>query len=197
MCNGYLLPGIGGEWVAVDAPGGFASWVQSHLPSGARLSHLLLTHQHFDHIEDAHALQAATGCRICACMPYSPSLTLAEHAASWGLPVPPAFRVDEPLGEQDSTATWGGLSWRVLHVPGHSADGMAYALPESGLLFTGDALFSGSIGRTDLPGGNAALLVRHIRTKLLTLPPGIGVYPGHGPASSVGDELLNNPFIQG
>ena len=195
MCNGYLLPGKNGEYVAVDAPAGFAEWVQNHLPAGARLGHLLLTHQHFDHIADAAALQAATGCTVHACMPYTPALTLGEHAQQWGIPQPPPFRVDDTLGTRDASATWAGRSGRALHVPGHSADSMVYALPEQELLFAGDVLFVGSIGRTDLPGGSQAQLTQGIRHKLLTLPPATAVHPGHGPATAVQEEAINNPFL--
>ena len=194
-CNGYLLPGMNGEYVAVDAPTGFAKWVQSQLPAGARLAHLLLTHQHFDHIADAAALQAATGCAIHACRPYTPALTLCMHARQWSIPLPPAFQVDDTLGDQDSTATWAGWRWQLLHVPGHSIDSMVYYLPDADLLFAGDVLFAGSIGRTDLAGGSHAQLTAGIRRKLLTLPPATDVYPGHGPATSVQEEEINNPHL--
>ena len=197
MCNGYLLVCEGGECVAIDAPGGFATWVARHLPAGARLTHLLLTHQHFDHIQDAAALQLATGCQVHACMPYSTDLTLADHAAAWGIPAPEPFRVDDPLGAADTTAHWAGLSWRALYIPGHSTDSMVYALPSEGLIFAGDVLFEGSIGRSDLPGGSTSRLVRGIRDKIMPYPPETRVLPGHGPATSVGEEELNNPFIQG
>ena len=197
MCNGYLVIGKGGECVAIDAPGGFAAWVLRNLPAGARLSHLLLTHQHFDHIQDAAELQRATGCTIHACMPYDAELTLARQAASWGIPAPAPFKTDDVLGAHDSTADWAGLRWAALHIPGHAADGMVYSLPEERQLFVGDVLFEGSIGRTDMPGGSMAQLVRGIRSKIMTLPPETHVLPGHGPATSVGEEELNNPFIQG
>ena len=197
MCNGYLLECEGGECVAVDAPGGFAEWVKRHLPQGARLAHLLLTHQHFDHIEDAAALQRSTGCSVHACMPYSEGLTLAANAAAWGIPAPEPFRVDAPLGAADTGADWGGLSWQALYIPGHSTDSMVYALPSEGALFAGDVLFEGSIGRSDLPGGSMSRLVRGIRDKILPYAPDTRVYPGHGPSTTVGEEELNNPFIQG
>lgn len=197
MCNGYLLSGKEGDYVAIDAPGGFADWVRRKLPQGARLSHLLITHQHFDHIQDAAALQAATGCRVCACMPQNRELTLADHAAAWGIEPPTPFCVDTPLGCHDTTADWAGLRWEVRHIPGHSPDSMVYALPDEGLIFAGDVIFAGSIGRTDLPGGSMHSLVQGIRTKLLTYPPQTEIFPGHGPSTSVGDETLNNPFIQG
>ena len=197
MCHGYLVIGEGGECVAIDAPGGFAAWALRQLPAGARLSHLLLTHQHFDHIQDAAALQQATGCAIHACMPYNEELTLARQAISWGLEPPAAFRVDDALGAHDSAADWAGLRWELLHIPGHAADGMVYALPDEMMLFAGDVLFEGSIGRTDMPGGSMAQLVSGIRSKIMTRPPETLVHPGHGPSTSVGEEELNNPFIQG
>ena len=197
MCNGYLLVCAGGECVAIDAPAGFADWAVRHIPEGARLTHLLLTHQHFDHIGDAAALQRAVGCTVHACMPYNAALTLADHAAAWGIPTPEAFRTDAPLGAADRDADWAGLRWRVLHVPGHSPDSMVYALPDEGMIFVGDVLFEGSIGRSDLPGGSLSTLVRGIRDKILTYSPDTRVYPGHGHYTTVGEEELNNPFIQG
>lgn len=197
MCNGYLLIGEGGECVAVDAPAGFAAWVGRQLPAGARLSHLLITHQHFDHIQDAAALQQLTACQVHACMPYDESLTLARQAVSWGMAPPEAFRVDAAVGQHDATADWAGLHWQVHYIPGHSVDSLVYALPSEGVIFAGDVLFEGSIGRSDLPGGSLNQLVRGIRSKLMPYPPATRVYPGHGPATSVGEEELNNPFIQG
>ena len=197
MCNGYLLSGEAGEYVAVDAPEGFAEWVLNTLPQGAKLAHLLLTHQHFDHIQDAAALQAATGCCVHACAPFSAGLTLRQLASAWGLPQPADFEVHDVLGENDCELELAGLKWRAQYVPGHAAYGMVYYLPALSALFAGDVLFSGSIGRTDMPGGSQSLLVGGIRRKLMTLPPDTDVYPGHGPATSVQEEALNNPFVQG
>ena len=197
MCNGYLVRGTGGEWLAVDAPAGFAAWAQSRLPEGARLTHLLLTHQHFDHIQDAAALHRATGCSIHAASPYTPELTLAQNARQWGIAPPEEFAVDAPAGGGDTRADWGGLRWEILHIPGHSRDSLVYVLPEEGELFSGDVLFAGSIGRSDFPGGSSADLTRGIRSKILPLPPQMRVHPGHGPSTTVGDEELNNPFLQG
>lgn len=197
MCNGYLLRGSEGEYVAIDAPKGFAAWILRQLPEGARLAHLLITHQHFDHIADAAELQETTGCCIHACMAYDAGLTLAANAQAWGIAPPRAFRVDDVLGARDAHARWAELAWETLHVPGHSPDSIVYALPERCELYSGDVLFEGSVGRTDFPGGSAAQLARGIRSKIMTRPPATMVYPGHGPATSVGEEELNNPFIQG
>ncbi len=193
-CNAYLVRGEAG-YVAVDAPLGFADWVRRQLPEGAALSALILTHQHFDHVQDAARLQELTGCRICAHSPYSPELTLAEAARAWGITPPAPFTVDEAFGSGRGEAAWGGLHWQLFSIPGHSPDGMAYGLAEESCVFAGDILFAGSIGRTDFPGGSHAALVRGIREKLMGLEPATVVYSGHGPSTSIQEELLNNPYL--
>ena len=90
----------------------------------------------------------------------------------------------------------GKSSLAALHVPGHSLGSLAYYNKESGFVLTGDALFEGSIGRTDLPGGNYDQLIQSINENLLTLPPDTLVYPGHGPSTSVGAEIESNPFLR-
>ncbi len=193
-CNAYLIQGPEG-CVAVDAPLGFADWVQAQLPAGARLTELLLTHQHFDHVQDAARLRALTGCRICAHSAYSPDLTLEAAARAWGIEPPAPFTVDEAFSSTLAAARWGGLDWQLYAIPGHAPDGMAYGLAAEECLFVGDILFSGSIGRTDFPGGSHAALVRGIREQLLPLEPATVVYSGHGPATSIQEELLNNPYL--
>lgn len=192
MCNGYLVAGNAGDYVAVDAPGGFADWVSEHLPKEARLVALLLTHQHFDHVEDAALLQRNTGCAIYAGSPHTPQYTLAEQAKAWGIPEPPAWHAQ---AMRDSDIQLAGISWRALHIPGHAPDGLAWLAEDEGIVFTGDALFAGSVGRTDFPGGSMSQLVRGIREKLLSLPPDTHVLPGHGPSTSIGEEELNNPLL--
>ncbi len=193
-CNAYLIRGEAG-YVAIDAPLGFTQWVQARLPQGAKLTELLLTHQHFDHVQDAARLQELTGCRICAHSPYSPDLTLAEAVRAWGITHPAPFRVDEMFGSSRQAANWGGLDWQLYAIPGHSPDGMAYGLEKAHCLFVGDILFAGSIGRTDFPGGSHATLVRGIREQLLGLEPATEVFSGHGPSTSIQEELLNNPYL--
>lgn len=191
-CNGYLLQGEQG-CVAVDAPEGFCDWALGQLPQGMKLSDLLLTHQHFDHIGDAAALQRRTGCRIHAfCVP-DDELTLAASARSWGVTLPELYTPESCAGQP--SADWGGLRWTLFHIPGHSRDGMAYYLASEYVVFTGDILFAGAIGRTDFPGGSSRSLVQGIREHLLKLPPETRVCCGHGPATTIGEELLENPYI--
>ena len=97
--------------------------------------------------------------------------------------------------EDGQILTLGSLQAHCLFTPGHAPGHIAFYLPEEGVVIAGDALFQGSIGRTDLPGGNHARLLESIRTKLLTLPPETKVYPGHGPATTVGEEAQSNPFL--
>lgn len=196
MCNGYLVRGENG-YIAIDAPQGFSAWARKALPAGSVITDLLITHQHFDHVQDAAALAEQWGCRIHACMPYSTALTLEDLArSSWGggFDVPP-FRVDNTFGPHCRQADWGGLSWSIHHIPGHSPDGVAYELPDEEHLFCGDILFSGSIGRTDFPGGSMAQLVRGIREKLLNRPHTTIIHSGHGPDTSIEEETLNNPYL--
>ncbi len=193
-CNGYLIEANDG-YVVVDAPLGITDWVIRKLPDGARVKHLLLTHQHFDHVEGAAELQYRTGCKIHAVAAYSKELTLELAAASWGLPPVQPYTVDDVLGNATRKADWGGLKWEVFPIAGHALDGAAYYLPEEDELFVGDILFAGSIGRTDFPGGSMSTLVRGIREYLMPLPPHTTVNSGHGPSTAIGEEQLNNPYI--
>lgn len=193
-CNGYLLQGADGTFVAVDAPLGMAEWVQRVLPEGAKLAHLLLTHQHFDHVQGAAALQRLTGCTIHAPFTMSDELTLADVARQWGVPPIETYTVDT-FGTAQTEANWSGLRWQLYFIPGHSCDGMAYGLAGEEILFTGDILFAGAVGRSDLPGGNARDLVRGIREHLLPLPDTTRVCCGHGPSTTIGEEKLQNPYI--
>lgn len=195
-CNGYLVKCRSG-YVAIDAPLGFAAWVARHLPTDAQLTDLLITHQHFDHVQGVAELVAATGCRVHACMPYSRELTLEELASrSWGggLNVEP-FRVDDAFGTTCSTGEWGGTTWHIYHIPGHSPDGVAYKSSATGEVFCGDILFAGAVGRTDFPGGSMSSLIRGIRDKLLPLPHTTIIHSGHGPDTSLEEEILNNPYL--
>ena len=159
---------------------------------------LILTHTHIDHIAGVREVLAAF-----------PGLPLAVHiderewltdpflnlSAMSGMPVttPEPNRV---LREGDEL-TLGDTKWRVLHTPGHSPGGITLYHEPSGTAIVGDSLFSGSIGRTDFPGGDHATLERSIRQKLYTMPGGVRIYPGHGPESTIEQERRSNPFVRG
>jgi hydroxyacylglutathione hydrolase len=192
MTNGWLAQ-TGAGAVAIDAPEGMAAWLRGR---GVTISALLLTHQHFDHVQDAACIQREHGAPILAFAPFSRDLTLEvlmELATGMPLMVEP-FRVDELL-EGRTQIEAAGVNWRLEHIPGHSPDSVTFHCPEEGILFAGDVLFSGSIGRTDFPGGSMEQLVRGVVEKLLPLPDATRVLPGHGPETTIGAERMDNPYL--
>ncbi len=159
---------------------------------------VLITHAHPDHIAGVAAIRAAypdlplVGPRDEQHMCRDPQANLS---AMMGLElVVPEF--DQPIALGD-TLKLGSLTWKVLDVAGHSPGGVAYYCPAAGVVFTGDALFAGSIGRTDFPGSSHERLLDNIRQNLYALPADTVVYSGHGPETTIRREQQTNPFVQG
>ncbi len=151
------------------------------------------THGHFDHIGANRLMVERTGAELLIHRLDEPLLKNAgRHAAMFGLSAVPSPAPSRQL-EGDETLQVGSLEIKVLPTPGHSPGGISLLVADH--LFTGDALFAGSIGRTDLPGGDLDLLLDSIRTQLLPLPPETVVHPGHGPDSTIGREKASNPFL--
>ncbi len=160
-------------------------------------AHLVNTHLHIDHtLGNEHMINR-----------YSMKLEANQGDALLGtkraqqarlfhmrIPEPSPLQIDVNL-ENGDTITVGKSKLKVLSVPGHSQGSIALYNDADGFVITGDALFNGSIGRTDLPGGNHTQLIRSIRTQLLTLPDNTAVYPGHGPATTIGAEKYQNPYL--
>ncbi len=188
--NGYLIENPGGN-ILIDAPLGISKWVQS---LGIKVDHVLLTHQHYDHVEDAAVLEAS-GARLYAFAEYSTALTLEDHARGWGLPISvKPYRIAELV--KPGPLHVGGIEFQVAHVPGHATDGVIYHLPQAAVVFSGDTLFAGSIGRSDLPGGDGRRLIEGIDRQLLTLPAATRVLSGHGPETTIGREKQSNPYLE-
>ncbi|MBK8990095.1 MAG: MBL fold metallo-hydrolase [Chloroflexi bacterium] len=163
---------------------------------GYNLSHILLTHSHFDHVAGLAELQAEKPAPIYI---HPEAIDMLQHAtmsgALWNIRFPALPPPDELLSE--GQVVWvGKTAVHVLFTPGHAPGHVSFYLPEHGVVFVGDVLFQQSIGRTDLPGGDLSLLLRSIREKLLILPDETRVFPGHGPATTIGAEKQNNPFLQ-
>lgn len=188
--NGYLVETPDGN-LLVDAPEGVADWLAA---KGVRVDDVLLTHQHYDHVVDAAAIQDG-GARLHAFAPYSQELTLEAAARAWGMPISVRpYRIDSQF-MTDEPLQIAGLDILLAHVPGHATDSVIFHLPAAKLVFSGDTLFAGSIGRTDLPGGSTRQLLEGIARHLLTLPPETRVLSGHGPATTIGREAAENPFL--
>jgi len=160
---------------------------------GLEVGLLLNTHAHYDHVAGMREVQEAVGGDYWLHPADRPLLDrLSEQGAAFGFPPARAPETVRDLADGQRIPI-GGESVEVLHTPGHSPGGVCFLSGDS--LWAGDTLFAGSIGRTDLPGGSFAELERSIHTRLFTLGDGVRVYPGHGPATTIGRERLDNPFV--
>lgn len=158
------------------------------------LEHIINTHGHFDHVGANKRLKEATGADILIHADDAPMLgQLKDMAMAFGMRMENSPPADRLLKDGD-LITFGEQTLKVLHTPGHSPGGIALLADD--FVIAGDTLFQGSIGRTDLPGGNFNTLISSIKTKLLSLPDTMKVYTGHGPATLIGGEKRFNPFLQ-
>lgn len=198
--NCYIIADPDSNAAAVVDPGEPDPWITRTLAeNGLKAELILLTHGHLDHIGGVTWLSRQTGAPVLVHRDDAPYLTDANlnGSAYFGSPIiaqPP----DKLLSDGDEIAV-GSLRLKVIHTPGHTPGGVCFYLAPSGgqkgQLLAGDTLFAGSVGRTDLPGGSHTQLIQSIREKLLPLPPDTMVYPGHGPATTIGDEKAYNPFL--
>ena len=157
---------------------------------------LLNTHCHFDHIFGNRRLLEKYGLgAFCHKEEEMNRRNSGQYALFFGLTMdtPP-----EPAGliDDGQNISFGSVSLRALHVPGHSPGSLAFYCEAEKVVFTGDALFAGSIGRTDIPGGSLDALLNSIRTKLFVLPRETVVYPGHNESTTIGEEMKSNPYFQ-
>jgi glyoxylase-like metal-dependent hydrolase (beta-lactamase superfamily II) len=185
---------------------------------------IVVTHAHIDHIAGALELKRITGAPVLYNQRDLPLVAMMAEQAGWlGVPVPKVAPPDDTLEDgrtiaigtspqpEDETSvphssqpsamsgpppTPTGLTGTILHTPGHTQGSVCLYLPAEHLLLAGDTLFAGSIGRTDLPGGDTRTILRSIHAKLLPLPDDTLVIPGHGPTTTIAAERESNPFLQ-
>ena len=196
--NCYIMADAVNQQAVVIDPGGnsqqIAARIQDH---NLNLAAILSTHAHFDHIMDAWSLKERLGGEIY--LHSREQAVLLDRTVGLGA-VGGAFsgaadrKIDKWLQEGDHL-TFGCLQLVVFETPGHSPGHVAIHCPEEGLIFVGDALFAGSIGRTDFLGGSYEQLIASVREKIFSLDGNTVVYPGHGPATTVDIERKTNPFF--
>jgi hydroxyacylglutathione hydrolase len=183
---------------AVIDPGGDLDRIESALAdTKVTVERILLTHGHIDHAGGAAELKERLNVPIEGPHEADKFLLdrLPESGRSYGMVNARAVTPDRWLNEGD-VVTIGELSFDVLHCPGHSPGSVAFVNPGQRFAIVGDVLFQGSVGRTDLPGGDHETLLRSIRDKLLPLGDDVSFICGHGPTSTIGAERASNPFLQ-
>jgi len=196
-CNCTILGDeVTQEAVVVD-PGDNIPEILSRLHKhGLTLRQIVITHAHIDHVGGAVLLKKATGAPVFLNQHDLGLLGAMEIQAGWlGVPTP---EVASPDASADDGLTVGLATLRaeVIHTPGHTPGSICLLFRQQHLLLAGDTLFAGSIGRTDLPGGDGPQILRSLRDRLMVLPETTRVLPGHGPDTTIGEEKQSNPFLQ-
>ncbi|MFB3897554.1 MAG: MBL fold metallo-hydrolase [bacterium] len=194
QANCYIVGDIKSNQVAIIDPGGDAELIINVVKKHRlQVQYIFNSHGHIDHIGANRAVKQATGAPILIHQadaewlihPFAPPIGLEFI----NIDSPPA---DEYLSDGDCY-NLGALDIKIIHTPGHSPGGVCFVLSDR--ILTGDTLFNGSIGRTDLPGGSEKEIFESIENKIITLPDTYLVYPGHGPATTIGEEKQSNPYL--
>jgi glyoxylase-like metal-dependent hydrolase (beta-lactamase superfamily II) len=200
--NTYVIaPEPGGPAVIVDAPPDVDAIVALLARHDLSAAALLLTHGHIDHVGGAGGAVRRTGA-VAYLHPDDDFLAadpVAQLQSIFGV-LPPGSEEFAPPDRFEQLTdgqrlTLAGMEFEVRHTPGHTPGHVCFHLEDEGMLFSGDQLFAGSIGRTDFPYGDFDALMRSMANKVMTLPDEIAVLPGHGPATTIGRERTTNPFI--
>ena len=183
--------------VVIDPGGDLPEVERAITRAGVSVDKIWLTHGHVDHVAGASDLK--TNLKVSIEGPHKDDLFLLQHVAetgrSYGMWNASNVTPDRWLEEGDQVQI-GELTFDVLHCPGHSPGSIVYFNPVQRLAIVGDVLFAGSIGRTDLPGGDYQQLIESIKDKLLPLGDDVAIISGHGPTSTIGHERATNPFLQ-
>ncbi len=196
QCNCTILGDEQTREAIVIDPGDDISRIHKRLAeNGLTLKQILITHAHIDHIGGALRLKRLTGAPIYLNENDLPLLDMMGTQAAWlGINAPETVPPDSGLIDGQAVGL-EHYSARVLHTPGHTQGSICLHFAPLKLLIAGDTLFAGSIGRTDLPGGNYDQIIESIHSRLLALPDETSVIPGHGPVTSIGQERKSNPFL--
>ena len=194
--NAYLLACADtGQAIFVDPCDEDERLWQAVVDAGVTLTAIVLTHAHLDHVGAVETIRSRAGVPVYL-HPDDDQLlaNVVQQGRMFGLMVKPVAPAERQLADGDRI-TFGTITLDVLHTPGHSPGGVCLYSADDSTLIAGDTLFQRSVGRTDLPGGDAATLFRSIEQQLWPLPDAVRVYPGHGPATTIGEEKQHNPFV--
>ncbi len=197
--NTYIASGAPGRCVIVD-PGCEEGAEQERLLGrlnelGLRPEAILLTHGHMDHTYGVAALQREFEIPVYMSPAEQPVIDYFQRVARFGIPVADASFTTTDIND-GSVISAGGLTFKVISTPGHSPGCVCFHEEHGGVLFSGDTLFAGAIGRSDLFGGDYDQEIKAIMDKLMWLPGPTVIYPGHGPSSTISDERTGNPFLE-
>jgi glyoxylase-like metal-dependent hydrolase (beta-lactamase superfamily II) len=195
MANCYILGCESTKEAVVIDPGDDADRILMELSKAElRVKYLINTHGHFDHVGANKQMKEVTGAQLAIHPDDEPMLSqLSKSALMFGMSVEDSPPADMLLKDGDEIS-FGDITLKVIHTPGHSKGGVC--LYTKGHLFAGDTLFAGSIGRTDLEGGDYDTLISSIKNRLLSLDENTIVYTGHGPETTIGNEKRMNPFLR-
>jgi glyoxylase-like metal-dependent hydrolase (beta-lactamase superfamily II) len=196
QCNCSIIGDTAnGECMVID-PGAeverIAEIIEQH---NLKVKQIVITHGHIDHVAGAMRLKQLTGAPILMNKNDNEQLKLLDIQAAWiGLTAPGKVQIDASIGSGDVVKA-GGLEASVMHTPGHTEGSSCLYFEREKKLIAGDTLFAGSIGRTDLPGGDFKKILDSLHNLVLSLPDDTQVIPGHGPLTSIGRERETNPFL--
>ena len=194
-CNCYIVGDEATREAIVIDPGGDPEMLDKAIAShGLTITAIVATHAHFDHVLAAEFVRAKTGAPFYLHDNDKPILSWLQESGRLflGVELPPPPEVDSPAREGELISA-GAVRLEILHTPGHSPGSISLVAPDA--IFSGDTLFAGSIGRSDLPGGDTEALLRAVREKLFPLDDTLPVLPGHGPATTLAEEKRTNPFV--
>lgn len=197
--NAYIVGDrASGQAILIDPVDDAPQLVKAAADAGFEIALILATHAHFDHVLASAALKELTGAPFVLHTEAAPMLRdlPAQGQMFFGSPFPPAAEPDRLITSEDEIIELGAIRLHPLYTPGHAPGHLAFYMPAQKVVFSGDALFAGSIGRTDLPGGSTDLLIGSIVHKLLTLDDDVRVLPGHDEATTIGIERRENPYLQ-